>query len=83
MVRAKMRCVETKLQSYYGDGKLVNAIVLSAVGGPANRTWAKLTPQGRVEMTIDNPEAVSRFEIGKTYYVDFTEAPATEAEEKA
>lgn len=39
-----------------------------------NAMWSKYTPQGEISMTINNPDAVEVFEIGKPYYVEFTPA---------
>ena len=39
-----------------------------------NRRYSKATPTGTLEMTVDNPPAQAFFEIGKTYYLDFTKA---------
>lgn len=71
-VRAKMQC-QSK------DG---NQVTLYAVVDDENKTWAQYTPCGSVQMTIDNPTALERFEVGKHYFVDFTPAPAAEADEK-
>jgi len=35
-------------------------------------SFSKATPSGRMEMQIDNPTALERMPIGKTFYVDFT-----------
>jgi hypothetical protein len=35
-------------------------------------SFQKATPTGRMEMQIDNPTAIERMPIGKTFYVDFT-----------
>ena len=35
-------------------------------------SFQKATPTGRMEMQIDNPVAIERMPIGKTFYVDFT-----------
>jgi hypothetical protein len=32
------------------------------------------TPSGQIELQVVNPEAAKRFEVGKTYYVDFSPA---------
>lgn len=48
----------------------------------ANKTWAKYTPGGRIELTIDNPDAFEYFELGKSYFIDFSDAPAKEVEEQ-
>ena len=39
-----------------------------------NSEWSKYTPQGELSMTINNPDAVEAFEVGKAYYLDFTPA---------
>lgn len=39
-----------------------------------NRKFTKATPTGTLEMTVDNPPAQVFFEIGKSYYLDFTKA---------
>jgi hypothetical protein len=70
-VRAKMVCVQRD----------ETRVLLRAVTDEANKTWAKYTPSGQVELWIDNPDARNAFEIDKHYFVDFTEAPAAEAAE--
>ena len=37
-------------------------------------SFCKATPSGRMEMVIDNPVAIERMPIGKTFYVDFIPA---------
>ena len=39
-----------------------------------NKRFSKATPNGSLEMTVDNPPAQAFFELGKTYYLDFTKA---------
>jgi len=43
-------------------------------GQPENTRYAKATPSGMIEMTIDTPPAAEQFAPGKVFYVDFTEA---------
>jgi hypothetical protein len=74
-VRAKFQCVS---KSPNGDGANIE---LNAAIDDQNKTWAHWTPGGQILMTIDNPSAAAGFEVGKSYFVDFTPAPATEAEE--
>lgn len=83
-VRAKFKVTELiNRVSNYGTGKQDSATVkLMPVMGDENRTWSKWTPGGSIEMTITNPDAFKQFDVGQTYFVDFTPAPATEAEEK-
>lgn len=39
-----------------------------------NARFTKATPWGQIKLGIDNPDALSQFEVGKQYYVDFTPA---------
>jgi hypothetical protein len=82
MVRCKMIVTERKnVFNQWSGTKLTTAVILSAVTGEANKNWAMYTPSGRIELSIDNPDAYGYFELGKTYFVDFQEAPAKEADE--
>jgi hypothetical protein len=58
-------------------------VTLTPVAGEENKTWAKYTPGGSIKLTINNPDAFNQFAIGQTFFVDFSPAPATEAEEHA
>ncbi len=40
-----------------------------------NNIFGTATPSGKIEMGIENPVAAQQLELGKCYYVDFTEAP--------
>lgn len=42
---------------------------------PEDRRFTKATPMGEMKMQIDNPEALAFFKPGKSYYVEFKEAP--------
>jgi hypothetical protein len=70
MVRAKVRC-----ESLEG-----NAVKFSTVYEPdaskdtENARFTKATPWGQIQLGIDNPDALSQFEVGKQYYVDFSPA---------
>lgn len=69
-VRAKVTC----------NGIDGNAVNFSTVYEPdsqrdaENARFTKATPWGEIRMGIDNPAALSQFEKGKQYYVDFTPA---------
>lgn len=54
-------CAEVRLMPVYNDG-------------PENKTWSQYTPNGECRMTITNPSAIDSFEVGKSYYLDFTPA---------
>lgn len=45
---------------------------------PEDVRFQKATPTGEIHMHIDNPLALSQFELGKDYYVDFSPVPAVE-----
>ncbi len=49
-------------------------VTMSPVYGEANKPWSQATPQGKIEMSITNPDAVDQFELGKSYFVDFSPA---------
>lgn len=64
-VRAKFRC-DVKLD--------MGRIVLHAVAGGSkeNDEFFQATPNGTIDLSIVNPAAITQFEIGKSYFVDFT-----------
>lgn len=82
-VRCKMVCIEKadRISQYSADAKPTTSVKLAAVTSETNKTWAKYTPGGSIELHIDNPEAVDRFVLGQSYFVDFSEAPAKEEDE--
>lgn len=43
-------------------------------GSPENEKFYRYTPSGSIELSTVNAEAAKNFELGKEYYVDFTEA---------
>jgi hypothetical protein len=68
MVRAKFKC--SMVSQYEGGSKKYE---FWAVYGEDSKPWAKATPNGKLEITIDNPDA-QKFEVGKEYYLDFSPA---------
>lgn len=73
-VRAKF-WTQTIAHHHTQDPSAVCAVITMApVYDEANKDWSKYTPQGAIQMTITNPDAIAAFEIGKAYYVDFTPA---------
>lgn len=77
MVRAKM-VVTSKGDAYQHYDKTFSTTTIRLIavtsGSEENKTWAKYTPCGSVELQINNPDAVNAFELGKEYFVDFTKA---------
>lgn len=43
-------------------------------GSPENEAFYKWTPTGEITLSTVNVEAAKQFELGRQYYVDFTEA---------
>lgn len=84
-VRAKMAVNE--IRRYRGsnynpetksyDACEMQAVKLNAVSAGNNEednTFAAATPSASVDISITNPNTVGFFELGKTYFVDFTAA---------
>lgn len=71
-VRAKFRVSEvTMYNEIYGKVKLT---AVHETDTPENERFTKATPNGTVEMYIDNPPALNQFKPGKFFYADFTPA---------
>lgn len=73
-IRAKVRVVSitdnvTPAGSVHGSNVRLVPVM---DGSPENKTWAKYTPSGHIELFIDNPAAVSEFREAHEFYVDFT-----------
>lgn len=76
-VRAKFWVMDIKHHETGNPNDICASITMEPVynnGDPANASWSKYTPSGKLEMTVTNPDAIDRFEKGKPYYVDFTPA---------
>ncbi len=73
-VRAKFKC-QSKVMHGEGDGQFAALSFSASYGeGRDNKDWSKWTPSGTLTMSITNPSAFVWFEVGKEYYLDFTEA---------
>jgi hypothetical protein len=82
MIRAKFKVHSiTQTASWGAGGHESDTVKLVVATDDANKTWSKWTPNGSIELTINNPEALSQFKIGEYFFVDFTPAPAKEADE--
>ncbi len=69
-VRAKFRVNEvTMFSETYGKVKLT---AVHETDTPENERFTKASPNGSIEMSIDNPPALEQFKPGKFFYVDFT-----------
>lgn len=79
VIRAKMFVntvskIESGHQSDPGYNLRQQEVKLNAVysskDGSANAKWAKATPCGTLQLTIDNPSAHDILKAGQYYYVD-------------
>jgi hypothetical protein len=70
-VRAKFKCQEKHERA--GSGCIeYNFNAVGADEVPENQRYHKYTPSGNLSITVNNPEVA--FELGKAYYLDFSEA---------
>lgn len=79
--RAKFRVSGVEFNQYQGPTapKITLMAVSPAIGAPdspENKSFWNATPQGQITITISNPAAAEVFELGKDYYVDFSQVPA-------
>lgn len=81
MVRAKFKCMKIEKQDvgYDGNVKEMQTVTLSPMYSTdpesENKKFWDATPQGQVQLGCINLEAAKFFELGKYYYLDFSEAP--------
>lgn len=75
MVRAKFFIRAIELFSEPRDTGIVKMSAVVTDRSETNKSWSKWTPSGTIEMHISNPEAFKQFELGKSYYIDFSEVP--------
>lgn len=75
MVRAKFKLnAITDMAGWSAKKMVFDAVCNSST--EENKSFAKYTPSGRLEITVDNPSALEQFKLGGYYYLDFSEAPA-------
>ena len=67
-VRAKFHCQSVTV---FDTG--TKSYSFMAAYGDDNKSWAKYTPAGQLNITIDNP-AAQIFTQGEDYYLDFSAA---------
>ena len=54
------------------DCETIRFCAVSGGPGTVNKEWNQNTPRCDVEIVIANPAAMGRFQMGKSYYLDFT-----------
>jgi len=72
MVRAKFK-VERLVLNPDGGEVTMNVVTM---GSQENEKFFRWTPFGSIQMGTINKEAIKEFEVGKEFYVDFTEVPS-------
>lgn len=77
-VRAKFTVQSITRQKGWGGHAEVQTIRLQPVGGGSDedKKFFAATPSGQVELGVVTAEAGNYFELGASYYLDFTRAPA-------
>lgn len=73
--RAKFVCQTETRHGWSADVRTYRFAAQHDTDTPEDRRYAKATPSGSLEITVDKPEVT--FELGKAYYLDFT--PVDEA----
>lgn len=71
-VRCKMKC--TEVTNFEGGHRKVVFAAVCADEVPENQRYHKYTPNGRIELTITNPNV--SYDVGAFYYFDSTPVPA-------
>ncbi|TBA16086.1 hypothetical protein [Rhizobium ruizarguesonis] len=75
VVRAKFMCLSVTHFANNGTDTQAEIRFTAVYGnGEDNRSWSKWTPSGELKMMVTNPTAIEAFELGKSYYLDFTPA---------
>ena len=72
MVRGKFQLTNITHNHWNAESKTLRFMTIYDASIEEDKKFAKATPTGTIEMQVDNPAALAKFEIGKYYYVDFT-----------
>lgn len=73
-VRAKFVCRTITSHSWSASVRTYKFDAVCADEVPENQRYHKYTPGGSLDIQVDNPAV--NFELGKSYYLDFTPAEA-------
>lgn len=74
MVRGKFVLRERMESSYGGNSRELTFYAQYDPDLPEDQKYAEATPSGKITMLVESPAALAQFELGKSYYVDFTPA---------
>ena len=70
MVRGKFQVTKIAKTSYGSTEITLTPNYDSSI--PEDRKYAKSTPSGTIQLSVDNPPAVEYLALGEFVYVDFT-----------
>lgn len=73
MVRAKFQVTKVAKTTYGQVEVTLSPQYDTSI--PEDARFAKATPSGTIQLLIDNPSASDFLELGKFFYVDFSEVP--------
>lgn len=76
-VRAKFKVVSLTQREHWDKTKgFLHDVVMQPVvsGSKENESFYAATPSGQIQLATINDEAAKQFQIGKEFYVDFSEA---------
>lgn len=77
-VRAKFVVQSVTYRTYWADkSKRIGTVELGVVSGGSDedKAFFAATPGGSIKLDTVNDAAIDALPLGKTFYVDFTEAP--------
>ncbi len=74
MEKVRGKFVVQSIETYSYGGKVIKLATQYDQTIPEDQKFAKATPSGSIQMTVDNPPAAEFLELGKAFYVDFTPA---------
>jgi hypothetical protein len=74
MVRGKFTVQEIRHHSWHPSATTLVLRPQYDTATEEDKRFSKATPSGELTMLVDNPPAQAFFEMGKTYYLDFTRA---------
>ena len=80
-VRAQFRCTSVAALDPGEHNRPMSKVVLQAVYGRGveNAAWSRATPNGHLDMTITNPDAIGTFVPGQAYWLDISPVEDTTA----
>lgn len=73
-VRAKFTVITITRHHLFQGVQVTLTPVFDPGESSENRQFWQATPAGKIELSISNPESAEVFELGESYYIDFSKA---------